>query len=118
MEIDKNLFRLEHIAENIERIENLIKILHSFDNFERKWIESEAMIQCFEIIGEAANHISEDLKGKYPEVAWNEIRGMRNYISHEYFGLQLDSLWDAAINDIPILKKQILKIKSDLTTKS
>lgn len=114
MKVSKDLFRLEHILESIGKIEELTRLLHSFDNFENKWIERDALIRNFEIIGEASNHISEIVKDTYPEVAWKEIKGMRNFISHEYFGLQLDSIWDSAVNDIPILKKQIQKIVADL----
>lgn len=110
MEIDKNLFRLKHITECIEKIEIIVDMLKSFKNFENQWIERDAMIRNFEIIGKASVHISEDLKNKFPEIAWNEMRGMRNFITHEYFGLQLDSVWETAVNDIPILKKQIQKI--------
>lgn len=114
MKVSKDLFRLEHIMESIGKIEELTRLLHSFDNFENKWIERDALIRNFEIIGEASNHISELVKDTYPEVAWKEIKGMRNFISHEYFGLQLDSIWDSAVNDIPILKKQIQKIVADM----
>lgn len=110
MEIDKNLFRLTHISECIEKIEELTQRLHNYDNFENQWIERDAMIRNFEIIGEASNHISDDLKEKFPDVAWAQMKGMRNFITHEYFGLQLDSIWDTAINDIPVLKEQIQKI--------
>ncbi|QDH77911.1 DUF86 domain-containing protein [Echinicola soli] len=40
---------------------------------------------------------------------------MRNFMVHEYFGLQLDTIWDVVINDIPLLKKQIKKIIQDLS---
>lgn len=36
---------------------------------------------------------------------------MRNFMNHEYFGLQLDTFWDSAVNDRPLLKKQIKQIK-------
>lgn len=110
MAVDKDLFRLSHIEECIVKIETLTSLLKSYDNFENQWIERDAMIRNFEIIGEASNHISAELKEKFSEVFWNEMKGMRNFITHEYFGLQLDSIWDTAVNDIPILKKQINKI--------
>jgi|SRR5690554_2291089 len=114
MEVDKNLFRLGHILECIEKIESLVGMLKTYDNFENHWIERDAMIRNFEIIGEASNHISDDLKVKYPDVAWNEMKGMRNFITHEYFGLQLDSVWETAVNDIPVLKVQVQEIISEL----
>ena len=79
----------------------MVKIIKTYDNFEEKWIEQDSVIRNLEIIGEASNHISDDLKQKYPDVAWNQMKGMRNFMTHEYFGLQLDTIWDAAVNDIP-----------------
>jgi len=92
----------------------LVKIIKTYDNFEEKWIEQDSVIRNLEIIGEASNHISDDLKQKYPDVAWNQTKGMRNFMTHEYFGLQLDTIWDAAVNDIPVLKKQIQQIIQDI----
>lgn len=107
MAAKNDLFRLEHIIDSIQKIEELVRLLHSHNNFEVRWIERDAMIRNFEIIGEASNHLSQPLKDKWADVAWNEMKAMRNFISHEYFGLQLDSVWDTATNDIPILKSQI-----------
>jgi uncharacterized protein with HEPN domain len=115
MAVDNDLFRLEHIMDSIGKIDELTKILHSYDNFERRWIERDALIRNFEIIGEASNHLSQKIKDKYPDIAWSEMKGMRNFISHEYFGLQLDSVWDTAVKDIPILKEQIQQIITDLS---
>jgi uncharacterized protein with HEPN domain len=60
MAMNKNLFRLEHIQGCIVKIEELVKILKTYDNFEEKWIEQDSVIRNFEIIGEASNHISDD----------------------------------------------------------
>ena len=72
------------------------------------------MIRNFEVIGEAARHISEDTKQKYPHIEWKKMKGMRNFMTHQYFGIQLDTVWDTAINDIPGLKMEIIRILSDL----
>ncbi len=114
MELDKDIFRLGHMVASILKIEKLVDILKTIDNFEKKWIEQDALVRNFEILGEASTHVSDDLKNKYPEIAWNEMKGMRNFMSHEYFGLQLDTIWETAVNDIPVLKEQIQKIINDL----
>jgi len=111
---DKNLFRIEHIRDCIEKIEYLARMLHTQDNFETKWIEQDAIIRNLEIIGEATINISDDLKQKYPDVLWKEIRGMRNIVTHQYFGIELSEIWNTVINDIPLLKEQIQKIIEDL----
>ena len=110
---DKDLFRLKHIRDSILKIEYLAQKLHNQDNFEAKWIEQDAIIRNLEIIGEAANNISDDLKQNYPDILWKEIRGMRNFVTHQYFGVELNEIWATVINDIPVLKNQIQQIITD-----
>ena len=114
---DKNLFRLRHIINSITKIEYLARKLHTQDNFETKWIEQDAIIRNLEIIGEAVINISDDLKQNYPEVSWKEIRGMRNIVTHHYFGIELCEIWSTVINDIPILKNQIQIIIEEIEVK-
>lgn len=111
---NKDLFRLEHISESIEKIEHLAQLLHTQENFETRWIEQDAIIRNLEIIGEAVVHISDDLKSNHPDVPWREIKGMRNFVTHKYFGVELSEIWSTVIKDIPILKEQIKKIIDDL----
>ena len=112
--MNKDLFRLGHIRDSIEKIEYLVRMLHTQDNFETKWIEQDAIIRNLEIIGEAAINISDDLKQSYPDVLWKEIRGMHNFVTHQYFGVELSEIWSTVINDIPLLKAQIQKIIEDM----
>jgi len=110
----KNLFRLRHILDCIEKIEYLTRTLYTQDNFEEKWIEQDAIIRNLEIIGEASVNISDELKQRYPDVSWREMRGMRNFVTHQYFGVELSDIWSTAVNDIPLLKKQIKEIAEDI----
>jgi|SRR5690554_2319748 len=110
---DRDLFRLEHILECAEKIEILTTQLGSFDNFAERWVEQDAMTRNFEIIGEASKNISEYTTQKYPEIEWFKIKGMRNLIAHEYFGIKLETIWETAINNIPVLKSQVQEIISD-----
>jgi uncharacterized protein with HEPN domain len=111
---NKDLFRLEHIRESIAKIEYLTRLLHTQDNFESKWIEQDAIIRNLEIIGEASINISDNLKQNYPDIAWKEMRGMRNFVTHQYFGVELGDIWSTVVNDIPLLKNQIQKIIEDM----
>lgn len=118
MESKKDLFRLGHIKDCINKILEIVSMVQSLNDLQKKWLEQDAMIRNFEIIGEASNHISEQTKRSYPSVNWKEMKGMRNYISHEYFGVDLDNIWHTAVHDIPKLKEQVAKIISDLEEKS
>jgi len=111
---DKNLLRLRHISNSIEKIEYLARMLHTQDGFETKWIEQDAIIRNLEVIGEAVVNISDDLKQNYPDIAWKEIRGMRNIVTHQYFGVELSEIWSTVVRDIPVLKNQIQQIMEDI----
>lgn len=53
----------------------------------------DAVIRNFEVIGEAANRIDPDFRDSNPEVEWKRIRGFRNRIVHEYFGIDYEIVW-------------------------
>lgn len=107
---ERDLFRLEHIWECIGKIEEIVRLVGDIEVFRNRWIEQDALLRNFEIIGEASNHVSEIIKTKYPEVEWFKMKGMRNLISHEYFGVRIDTIWETAIKDIPLLKHQMKRI--------
>jgi uncharacterized protein with HEPN domain len=111
---ERNLFRLGHIRDCIGKVEYLSGKLHDYDHFEKQWVEQDAIIRNLEIIGEASVNVSDDLKEQYPDVDWKEMRGMRNFVTHQYFGVSLTIIWDIVANDIPVLKKQIGDIINDL----
>lgn len=69
----------------------------------------DAVVRNFEIIGEAANRIDEDFKKKHNHIEWNRIRGFRNRIVHDYFGIDYQIVWDIIQNYLDDL---ILNLKS------
>ena len=68
------------------------------------------MVRNLEIIGEAAGHIPLEIQERYPELAWLEMRGMRNIMAHEYFGLSLPIIWRAIAKDLQPLYRDLVKI--------
>lgn len=117
METDKNLFRLNHILDSIEKIQFVTKNL-SYEEFDKDWIPQDVVIRNLEIIGEASIHVSDNLKLQHPQVAWNEIRGMRNIIAHVYFDVNTQQIWDSIQDNLPELKTQIQRIIKDLEEKN
>jgi len=73
-----------------------------------------ACIKQMEIIGEASNHLSTELKFKFSEVEWAQIVGMRNVFAHEYFGIDSSLVWEIIKNDIPELQGKIEHILKSL----
>ena len=66
-------------------------------------IVRDAVARNLEIIGEAANRLSDAGQAAHPHVPWNEIRGFRNRLVHEYFGVDYDLVWVIVKQDIPDL---------------
>lgn len=103
---------IDDILGSIEKIERYTEG-KTFEAFSRNEIVIDAIVRNFEIIGEAARNIPEEIKGKYPFVEWKEMVGFRNVLIHDYFGIEVESVWDTVQNNIPILKKHVLEMKSN-----
>lgn len=73
-----------------------------------------ATIRELEIIGEAIRNISEEVKTSHPQVLWQEIRSFRNKIAHEYFGVDINIVWDVVENELSLLRQQIIDIIGSL----
>jgi uncharacterized protein with HEPN domain len=69
-----------------------------------------SLIRLLEVIGEAANQVSLDLKERHPAIPWEKMVGMRNRLIHGYFDINLDILWDTVSKDLPPLIEQIQQI--------
>lgn len=80
---------------------------HSFTQFKQDYKTVDAVIRNFEVIGEASKNLPGEFKKKHFEVPWNEMYLLRNKVSHEYFGIDYEIIWDIAFNYIPENKKQI-----------
>ena len=68
-----------------------------------------AVVKNIEIIGEAANLLSPEFIASHTETPWKQVRGMRNYIVHEYFQIDDVVVWSVVKDDIPVLRQQLLK---------
>ena len=105
---------LNHILDAINEIEVFVK-----DGFDAEDIRTERAIErCLEIIGEAANKLSKNFQKKFNQIEWNLVIGMRNKIIHDYFNVDLYVIKSTVEDDLPILKKQILKILKEIKKQS
>ena len=103
------LMYLEDIELAMNRIAEYIDG-YTFIDFKRDYKTVDAVIRNFEIIGEAAKNLPDFIKETYNETPWEEMYLLRNKVTHEYFGVDYEIIWDVASNYLPINKLQIDKI--------
>lgn len=72
----------------------------------------DAVVRNFEIIGEAANRIDPLFRNQHPNVEWKRIRGFRNRIVHDYFGIDYEIVWDIIEFYLDELIDNLNKIKA------
>ena len=104
-----NRMFLDDIQLAIKRISEYIEG-YDFEHFKKDYKTVDAVIRNFEIIGEASKSLDVKIKNKYSDVPWEEMYYLRNKVSHEYFGVDYEIIWDVAINYLPENKIQIDEI--------
>lgn len=80
---------------------------YTFIKFKQDYKTVDAVIRNFEVIGEASKNLPNKFKESHPEVPWSEMYLLRNKVSHEYFGVDYEIIWDVAANYLPENKNQI-----------
>lgn len=93
-------FLLEDILESGKKIQDYTQD-YSFENFIQDNKTVDAVVRNLEIIGEAANRIPEEFTTLNPEIPWRSLVGLRNRIVHEYFGIDLEIIWNIRTFDMP-----------------
>lgn len=108
----KDRLVLDYLNDILESISNIREFVvgMNYENFLRDKKTSLAVIRSLEIIGEAVKNIPESLRENYKEMPWQEIIGMRNKITHEYFGVDLDIVWQSIQEDLDSLENAVKKI--------
>ncbi len=96
---------LNHIRDAVIRIESYTS--KGKEVFFRESMVQDAVIRNLEVIGEAVKNLSADLRARHPEIPWARIAGMRDVLIHEYFGIRLQTVWNAVETRLPELKQHV-----------
>jgi len=89
----------------------------SFDEFAKNFMAVEASPYNIQVIGEAVSHLPEEVKENETHIPWILIKGMRNRLIHEYFGIDLPLVWNVIKTELPSFKTELKRIQSELLKK-
>lgn len=98
-----------HILDAINLIEEYLGGVEFEDFISHKLIQ-DGVIRQLEVIGEVTKHLTPELREKNSNVPWEDIAGMRDKLIHQYFGVDLEAVWDTAQKDLPVLKENVERI--------
>jgi len=109
MKRDINLF-INDIKESIKNIEEFSEGLNK-EKFSKDKLRQSAIIRQLEIIGEAVKNLPKSFREKSPKISWRDIAGFRDILSHAYFGISMERVWNILKFDLPVLKKELTNVE-------
>jgi uncharacterized protein with HEPN domain len=98
---------LESIIEAVDRIIEYTSGFDSADDFNNDYRNFDATMMNFVVIGEMVDKISDDFKKSHDNIEWIKIKGFRNIVAHDYFGIDAEEVWQIIKSKIPNLKSEI-----------
>ncbi len=105
--LNKDYYILLSILDTVQKILKFSAEYKNAEDFYENDRDFDATMMNFIVLGETVDKLSEDLKSGNDQINWSKIYGLRNIIAHQYFGINVDLVWQIIQNDIPILKSQI-----------
>jgi uncharacterized protein with HEPN domain len=103
---------LDDIIQAVAKIEQYTSALTQA-NFSKDEKTLDAVVRNLEIIGEAVKKLPEIIRSKHPNVDWKKIAGLRDILIHEYYGIDVEIIWDIIKNKLPVLAKQVQEMLKD-----
>lgn len=101
--------RINDMLRAIKAIDDFVKDL-DFEQLENDFLRKSAVMAQLTILGEAAKAIEEETRNQFPDIEWHKISAMRNFLIHEYFGVEWKIVWDTIKLDLPKLKQQLQSV--------
>lgn len=110
---EKDRGNLLAILDSCGKIQKYIDDIWDADAFFSNEKTFDAVLMNFVIIGEAVSRLSEGLKEEENQIPWNKIKGLRNIVAHDYFGVDAEEVWQIIKNNLPEFENDIKLIVMD-----
>lgn len=110
-------FRIQDMLNAARKIEGYVEGM-TFEGFSKDERTFDAVIRQLTILGEAASHVPDEIVSRTPEIPWFEIRGMRNVVVHEYFGVNTAIVWNTAVKNIPELLPLLERLLKNISAEN
>ena len=104
-EKDKN--NVLNIIDSIEKIVTYVKDIDSYEKFGIDTKTVDAVLMNLIVIGESVSKLSNEFKDTYNEIDWVNIKGFRNIAVHDYFGVDIEEVWQIIVNHVPKLLEYV-----------
>ena len=101
--------RLEHILTAIDNVDSFLEG-KNLDDMQTNKMMFFAVVKNIEIIGEAANNLTKEIREKHSEVSWKDVISMRHVLVHDYYNIDAKTAWQTAKDNLPELRRQISAI--------
>jgi len=111
---EKDKGNLSAIVDSCSKINKFTDDIWDLDSFFADEKTFDAVLMNFVVIGEAVARLSDELQEKEKHVPWLEIKGFRNMVAHEYFGIDAEEVWQITKSNLPELEKIIQKILNEI----
>ncbi len=109
---NKDKTNLLAIVDAIDKINHYVVPFHEADALFNDTLRFDAVMMNFVVIGEMVERLSDEFKDDHQQIDWSKVKGLRNLIAHDYFGVDAEEIWQILQQDLPKLKAEITIILS------
>jgi len=101
-----------YLSDIVTAADTIARFLHEMDleSLMKSDLHQSALLYQLTIIGEAVSRISEPIRKRHPGIPWVDIKGFRNIVVHDYFGVDWKEVWRTATEEVPVLRTQIAHV--------
>lgn len=99
---------LLHMRDAIDRVLDYAE--PGRDAFMAEPMRQDAIIRNLETAGEAAKQVPGDVRDRAPEIPWRQMAGTRDKLAHDYFGVDLELVWDVVARELPKTREHLLTL--------